>query len=283
MKNSLMWFRYDLRIKDNEALFAASENEFCLPIFIFDEDYLKLQTTSDFHLNFLNNSLLDLKNNLKEKFNVKLNLYNGKTIEILDYLISKFKITNVYSNKIFKGEFFNRLDNNVNSLFIEKKVNWIQKNQFGVQLNKRVRGKWSVDWQKFVSIPITPNIESKYFLEDDNDNSLFTFPNTSCQQGGEKFALSCLESFLNERHKNYSKKMSSPLTAEDSCSRLSPHLSFGTISIKYILNEISKKKIIDNTSINSFKKDSPGIVILYKNFTMNQVLNIKTYTRFIMD
>ena len=88
--------------------------------FIFDEDYLKLQTTSDFHLNFLNNSLLDLKNNLKEKFNVKLNLYNGKTIEILDYLISKFKITNVYSNKIFKGEFFNRLDNNVNSLFIEK-------------------------------------------------------------------------------------------------------------------------------------------------------------------
>jgi len=195
MKNSLMWFRYDLRIKDNEALFAASENEFCLPIFIFDEDYLKLQTTSDFHLNFLNNSLLDLKNNLKEKFNVKLNLYNGKTIEILDYLISKFKITNVYSNKIFKGEFFNRLDNNVNSLFIEKKVNWIQKNQFGVQLNKRVRGKWSVDWQKFVSIPITPNIESKYFLEDDNDNSLFTFPNTSCQQGGEKFALSCLDHF----------------------------------------------------------------------------------------
>ena len=91
-------------------------------------------------------------------------------------------------------------------------------------------------------------------MEDDNDNSLFTFPNTSCQQGGEKFALSCLESFLNERHKNYSKKMSSPLTAEDSCSRLSPHLSFGTISIKYILNEISNKKIVDNTSINSFKK-----------------------------
>ena len=73
-------------------------------------------------------------------------------------------------------------------------------------------------------------------------------------RGGEKFALSCLESFLNERHKNYSKKMSSPFTAEDSCSRLSPHLSFGTISIKYILNEISKKKIVDNTSINSFKK-----------------------------
>ena len=34
--------------------------------------------------------------------------------------------------------------------------------------------------------------------------------------------------------------MSSPLTAEDSCSRLSPHLSFGTVSMKYIVNSIEK-------------------------------------------
>ena len=52
MKNSLMWFRYDLRITDNEAFFAASDNQICLPVFILDEDYLKLKTTSDFHLNF---------------------------------------------------------------------------------------------------------------------------------------------------------------------------------------------------------------------------------------
>ena len=35
--------------------------------------------------------------------------------------------------------------------------------------------------------------------------------------------------------------MSSPLTAEDSCSRLSPHLSFGTISIKHIIKKFSVK------------------------------------------
>ena len=51
--------------------------------------------------------------------------------------------------------------------------------------------------------------------------------------------------------------MSSPLTAEDSCSRLSPHLSFGTVSIKYIVNSIEKvlnQKNIEKVSINSFKK-----------------------------
>ena len=52
--------------------------------------------------------------------------------------------------------------------------------------------------------------------------------------------------------------MSSPLTAEDSCSRLSPHLSFGTISIKNIIKNINNKeqKHSDNISkIGDLKKD----------------------------
>ena len=52
--------------------------------------------------------------------------------------------------------------------------------------------------------------------------------------------------------------MSSPLTAEYSCSRLSPHLSFGTISIKYIIKKITKisnENNVEKNSINSFKKD----------------------------
>ena len=53
MKNSLMWFRYDLRVEDNQALFAALDNQVCLPIFILDEGFLKLQTTSEFYLSFL--------------------------------------------------------------------------------------------------------------------------------------------------------------------------------------------------------------------------------------
>ena len=32
MKNSLMWFRYDLRIEDNEAFFEACSKKICLPV-----------------------------------------------------------------------------------------------------------------------------------------------------------------------------------------------------------------------------------------------------------
>ena len=252
-----MWFRYDLRIHDNNALFEALKNQNCILVFILDNGYLKLETTSDFHLNFLKDSLINLNKNLKKKFNTNLNFYKGNTIEILNFLIDKFKISTIYSNKIFKGKYFNKLDNKVNLTLTDRGIDWVEKNQFGIQLNKRIRGKWSADWLKFVHNPVSSEIESKRFIEDDSGILDFNFNYVNCQKGGEDNAFNCLHTFLNERHKNYSKKMSSPLSAEDSCSRLSPHLSFGTISIKYIIKNIEKsldQKNIEHTSINSFKK-----------------------------
>ena len=162
-----MWFRYDLRVEDNQALFAALDNQVCLPIFILDEGFLKLQTTSEFHLSFLKDSLENLHYSLKNKFNAKLNLYEGKTIEILNHLIGKFKINNIYSNRIFKGSYFTQLDKDVDSLLNQKGINWYQKNQFGIQLKNRIRGKWSKEWQRFMTSPITSNIENKNFIKDD--------------------------------------------------------------------------------------------------------------------
>ena len=48
----------------------------------------------------------------------------------------------------------------------------------------------------------------------------------------------------------YSIKMSSPVEAEHSCSRLSPHISFGTISLRTIFQEVQK-----STNSSLFRKD----------------------------
>ena len=65
------------------------------------------------------------------------------------------------------------------------------------------------------------------------------------QKGGRKSGQKLLDSFLKIRGKNYSKEMSSPLTAFDSCSRLSAHLSFGTLSVKEVFQatEIRKSEL----------------------------------------
>ena len=81
-------------------------------------------------------TLIDLNKNIKEKFNTKLNFYKGDTIEILNFLVDKHKITVIYSNKIFKGKYFNKLDKEICSLMKEKGIDWIEKNQFGSNLIK---------------------------------------------------------------------------------------------------------------------------------------------------
>ena len=59
---------------------------------------------------------------------------------------------------------------------------------------------------------------------------------------GEKAALAVLFSFLDERGRNYRKGMSSPITGQEMCSRLSPYLSTGCISIRQIFHYTKRKQ-----------------------------------------
>ena len=145
---SIMWFRYDLRIYDNEALYKSSEFSNCLPIFILDSDYLNLPTTSDFHLSFLSDSLKNLNTNLR-RMNGQLNFYNGKTTDVFKMLFEKYRVKKIFSNQVFKDSFHTNLDNNLNDLFKSENIEWVQTNQFGIQLNKRIRGEWSSNWRIF--------------------------------------------------------------------------------------------------------------------------------------
>jgi deoxyribodipyrimidine photo-lyase len=55
------------------------------------------------------------------------------------------------------------------------------------------------------------------------------------QRGGRGEAIACLERFLGEPLARYRAGMASPLTAPDDCSRLSPHLAWGTVSIRELV------------------------------------------------
>jgi deoxyribodipyrimidine photo-lyase len=61
------------------------------------------------------------------------------------------------------------------------------------------------------------------------------------QAGGRTAALSTLASFLNERGRDYRFQMSSPVTAFDACSRLSPHITWGTMSMREVAQATAKR------------------------------------------
>ncbi len=62
------------------------------------------------------------------------------------------------------------------------------------------------------------------------------------QRGGRPEALALLDSFLAERGRNYTREMSSPLSAASACSRLSPHLAWGTLGLRELVQRVRSER-----------------------------------------
>ena len=255
MVKKILWFRYDLRLEDNEAFNEACKDGEVLPIFIYDEDYWKLDTSSSFHLNFIKDSLNELNQVFEKKYQTKISCYYGKTIEILKSLIDQFKIQEVVSHQVFRNYFTLKLDQDCKHFFNEKGIVWRQFQQFGIQLENRKRNYWSSQWNKFIDNgPVTNNVSCQFLTNSTSMPEVKTnvIEGSCIQQGGRNQALSLLKSFLDQRSENYQKEMSSPLTGEVACSRLSPHITYGTISLREINHAIDHSKQM-NMSFNKVK------------------------------
>ena len=244
--NKIIWFRYDLRLIDNDAFSHAVKQGNTLPIFIFDKDYFKLDTSSSFHLEFIKKSIEDLEKNLQREYGSHLNIYYGDTLEILKRIVDRFKISEIYSNKIFKNRYLTDLDLKIEEFCLTKKIKWNVFNQFGVQLNHRERYKWSNNWNQFINTDLSLAKSNCKFIFDQKFNNFDNIKTNqininSIQDGGRSNAIKLLDSFLNSRSNNYQKEMSSPISAENSCSRLSPHITYGNISLKEIYYKTKKK------------------------------------------
>ncbi len=101
MKNSAVLFNQDLRIIDNPALFAALKNsQNILPIFILDE--VNSRTLGGASKWFLHFALESLSKELKEKFNLKLIVKKGNSLEILEDIFLNEKIDAIYFNKLLE-------------------------------------------------------------------------------------------------------------------------------------------------------------------------------------
>lgn len=251
--NKIVWFRYDLRLEDNQAFIEATKNGNVLPIFIFDKNYYKIDTSSSFHLKFCEDSLKDLNQSLKNLYNSKINIYYGDTTEILKNISKKFNISEIYSHHVFKNNYLSKIDGKISNFFKECNIQWYLFNQFGIQLGKRDRYRWSYNWNKFINQPVLEKrVNCNFIIDPDHNKNCAISTNfiddKLIQEGGRKNAVKLLNSFLDNRSDNYQKEMSSPITGEKSCSRLSPYITYGNISLREIYRA-TKQKLNEDISI----------------------------------
>lgn len=109
MKNSILWFKNDLRINDNESLSKASaQSNLILPVYIFDPRHWE-QKNFPFakagynRFMFLSDTLLDLREHLKA-LGTDLLIKCGKAEVILPQLITQYKIDTVFAEQEYAYE-----------------------------------------------------------------------------------------------------------------------------------------------------------------------------------
>ena len=118
---TIFWFRRDLRLQDNTALFYALNSKYpVLPIFIFDEAILNELPKNDARVNFIHKSLNKINEDLIEN-NASLYIQKGEIATIWKSLLNKFNIKKVFFNKDYEPYAIKR-DVEINKLCIENNI-----------------------------------------------------------------------------------------------------------------------------------------------------------------
>jgi len=240
---SVFWFRRDLRLDDNCALFHALNSKYrVLPLFIFDEAILNELPKDDARVSFIYETLKNLNSELKN-FNSSLYIKKGNSEKIWDTVFEEFNVKNVFFNKDYEPYAKHR-DEKIKSICKQKSINCISfKDQVIFEEDEIVKAdglpysvytpyknKW-LEKYKLMNL-------KEYKSENYQDNffkSSFTFP--SLESIGFKESDDKVLPFNFKCIKKYQEIRDFP-TQETSNAAV--YLRFGTISVRKLVDYSSK-------------------------------------------
>ena len=242
MKISIFWYRRDLRLEDNTGLFKAlNENENILPIFIFDDSIIDELPEDDARVNFIYESLSKINNQLNNH-KASLQILKGQIDDVWEKLVTTYDIHKVYLNKDYEPYAIKRdqkIKEFLNSKGIEMKT---FKDQVIFEEDEIVKadGKpytvftpYKRKWlEKFTNVNLNLIANFDNFFKKTID-----FP--SLNQLGLKNSSLKVKKYSLKNVSTYSETRNFPNL--DSTSYLSPHLRFGTISVRQIITELKNK------------------------------------------
>lgn len=245
MKINVFWFRRDLRLEDNTALDnALSAGVPVLPLFIFDTNILEELPPDDARVSFIHYTLAGIDIELKRSGS-SLCVHSGDPVEVWKKLIVSFDINCVYLNQDYEPYSIRR-DRSVEDLLNEKGIKLIRfKDQVIFEGNEVMKTDgtpytvftpYNKRWlQKYNQEAGTGIIEKKCpgsFLP-----GMKELP--SLQDIGFRKSRIKVRPYDFTVIKEYEKYRNLP--SADRTSYLSPHLRFGTVSIRHIARIASEE------------------------------------------
>ncbi|MFP7673504.1 FAD-binding domain-containing protein [Marivita sp. S0852] len=233
---TLVWFKRDLRITDHPALAWAAAKDAVLPVYLLEPEYWALPDMSGRQYAFLQECLSSLRRDLRG-LGSDLVIRVGDAVETLDQLHRTVAFTQMISHEETGNAWTFARDKSVALWARAQGIEWTEMPQCGVVRRLDGRDGWAKHRNRFVSQPQLdpPRALPPVSLASDPVPVLTAQdPCPDRQKGGREHAMSHLGGFLAERGRTYRKDMSSPLDGAIACSRLSPHLALGTVSVREV-------------------------------------------------
>ncbi len=239
---SIFWFRRDLRLQDNVALNKALSNgKIVLCVFVFDENILNELPEDDARVNFIYDRLYLIHSELK-KFGSSLLIYKGTPVDIWGKLIQKFNVKSVFTNKDYEP-YARKRDATIKTLLNENEIAF---NSFKDQVIHEEHDVLKADgtpytvftpykrkWLEIYKSVALENLSKAYsFLRIKID-----FPTREAL--GFKSSSVKVKDYNLSGLNEYQQKRDFP--DADMTSYLSPHLRFGTVSVRQIIAQLGKE------------------------------------------
>jgi deoxyribodipyrimidine photo-lyase len=245
----VVWFKRDLRIHDHRPLAEAARRGPVLPLYIAEPDLWALPDASGRQWEFIAEGLTELRAELS-RLGQPLVVRVGDAPRLLARLHRGHGIAALWSHEETGNLWTFARDKAVARFCREAGVPWTEIPQFGVVRGLRDRDRWAAAFERRMAEPATPPPEGLPRLADIDiggvpsagELGLAPDPCPGRQRGGRARALSLLDGFFGGRGRAYTVEMSSPLTAAESCSRLSPHLASGVISMREAIQRAYRER-----------------------------------------
>lgn len=247
----VVWFKRDLRLVDHRPLYEASQHGSVLPLYIVEPELWHQPDTSLRQWRFIRQSLVELDRDLRqasEEGTVGLVVRVGDTVQVLSQIHEQYGIAHLWAHQEVGNAWTFARDRAVRRWARQRGIPFTECAQDGIIRGLKSREGWKEHWESVMAEPLVPVPPAILIAEVPSEPlpmvpapGLPDDPCPNAQPGGRSQGLKLLRSFLNERVRRYPRGLSSPLTAESACSRLSAHLAYGTLSLREVVQATRRR------------------------------------------
>ena len=249
---NVVWFKRDLRLQDNEAIFnALKSGKKTLFLYIFENSLIDDIHYDNRHWNFIKQSIIDLNEDLTP-YNTQILAVQTEVVTAFNQLQNYYKINTVFSHQETGLLITYNRDKDFARYCRNNNINWVENNNNGVLRGLLNREDWFEKWDEYMyASQIEIDYKKLKCINTDEIQNLkkgFHIPNLKTQTdkrfqfGGTKMAWKYANTFFETRHKQYMFHISKPALARESSSRLSPYIAWGNVSIRQIFQKANQYK-----------------------------------------